>query len=106
MCNEDTGSSRTIRQAYLRRMMEHSSATSRFIFTTTTPSRLIDALRSRTQHIRLRIDRQEIENHLNTIADQESIDFARGVLGDVHICDKQFKKSHIHASIDALKRLT
>ena len=79
---EDADYLGAIRQAYLRRMMEHSSATSRFIFTTTTPSRLIDALRSRTQHIRLRrLTRQEIENHLNTIADEESIDFARGVLG-------------------------
>ena len=92
---EDADYLGTIRQAYLRRMMEHSSATSRFIFTTTTPSRLIDALRSRTQHIRLRrLTRQEIENHLNTIADQESIDFARGVLGDIaHICDGNLRKA-------------
>ena len=92
---EDADYLGAIRQAYLRRMMEHSSATSRFIFTTTTPSRLIDALRSRTQHIRLRrLTRQEIENHLNTIADEESIDFARGVLGDIaHICDGNLRKA-------------
>ena len=92
---EDADYLGAIRQAYLRRMMEHSSATSRFIFTTTTPSRLIDALRSRTQHIRLRrLTRQEIENHLNRIADEESIDFARGVLGDIaHICDGNLRKA-------------
>ena len=92
---EDADYLGAIRQAYLRRMMEHSSSTSRFIFTTTTPSRLIDALRSRTQHIRLRrLTRQEIENHLNTIADEESIDFARGVLGDIaHICDGNLRKA-------------
>ena len=34
------------------------------------------------------------ENHLNTIADQESIDFARGVLGDIaHICDGNLRKA-------------
>ena len=39
------------RQPYLRRMMESESHTTRFIFTARAPSRIIDALRSRMQHI-------------------------------------------------------
>ena len=41
------------RQAYLRRMMEKSGKTSRFILVAKSPSRIIDALRSRTRSIRL-----------------------------------------------------
>ena len=39
------------RQAYLRRMMEKSGKTSRFILVARSPSRIIDALRSRTRTI-------------------------------------------------------
>ncbi len=42
-----------IRQAYLRRMMETVGNASRFILVTRAPSRIIDALRSRTQMIRI-----------------------------------------------------
>jgi DNA polymerase III delta prime subunit len=42
-----------IRQAYLRSMMETVGNASRFILVTRAPSRIIDALRSRTQMIRI-----------------------------------------------------
>ena len=84
-----------LRQAYLRRMMEHSSITSRFIFTTTTPSRLIDALRSRVQHIRIpRYSRQEIETELIKVTTQEKIEYARGIIGDIaHVSGGNFRKA-------------
>jgi DNA polymerase III delta prime subunit len=42
-----------IRQAYLRRMMETVGEASRFILVARAPSRIIDALRSRTQMFRI-----------------------------------------------------
>ena len=42
-----------IRQAYLRRMMETVGPASRFILVARAPSRIIDALRSRSQMIRI-----------------------------------------------------
>ena len=42
-----------IRQSYLRRMMETVGNASRFILVTRAPSRIIDALRSRAQMIRI-----------------------------------------------------
>ena len=42
-----------IRQAYLRRMMETVGAASRFVLVARAPSRIIDALRSRSQMIRI-----------------------------------------------------
>ena len=83
------------RQAYLRRMMEKSSNSARFIFTTTTPSRLIEALRSRTQHIRVpRTNRQEIESLLERISTQENLNPARGMLGDIaHVANGNIRKA-------------
>ena len=53
------------RQSYLRRMMEESSRSARFLFTTHTPSRIIEALRSRTQHVRMpSLTRLQIEQRL------------------------------------------
>ena len=84
-----------LRQAYLRRMMEQSSLTSRFIFTTTTPSRLIDALRSRVQHIRIpRYSREELEAELTKIASEEKIEHVRGIIGDIaHVSDGNLRKA-------------
>ena len=92
---EDADYLGNLRQAYLRRMMEQSSLTSRFIFTTTTPSRLIEALRSRVQHIRLsRYDRSVIENHLTLISQQEGLEPARGVIGDIaHVSEGNIRKA-------------
>ena len=62
------------RQSYLRRMMEDSSRSARFIFTTHTPSRIIEALRSRTQHVRMpSLTRLRIEQRLENIAAAEGL---------------------------------
>ncbi len=54
------------RQPFLRRMMESGSGSSRFIFTARVPSRLIDAIRSRVQHVRMpAVERQVIEARLS-----------------------------------------
>ena len=92
---EDADYLGNIRQSYLRRMMEKSSISARFIFTTTTPSRLIEALRSRTQHIRIpRTSREKIESLLGEISSQENLKPARGVLGDIaHVADGNIRKA-------------
>ena len=92
---EDADHLGTIRQSYLRRMMESASGSARFMFTTHTPSRVIEALRSRTQHIRLPPpSRKEIEGRLATIVEEEQMDVARGVLGDVsHIANGNLRKA-------------
>ena len=83
------------RQSYLRRMMEESSRSARFVFTTHTPSRIIEALRSRTQHIRMpSLTRLTIEQRLETITQAEGVRSAPGVLGDVaHVSNGNLRKS-------------
>jgi len=92
---EDADSLGNIRQSYLRRMMEKSSNSARFIFTTTTPSRLIEALRSRTQHIRIpKAKRQDIEIILTNISSEESLAPAKGILGDIaHVANGNIRKA-------------
>ena len=92
---EDADYLGNLRQAYLRRMMEQSSLTSRFIFTTTTPSRLIEALRSRVQHIRLpRYENKVIEDKLEAIVMEEGLQPARGVIGDIaHVSEGNIRKA-------------
>ena len=92
---EDADHLGTIRQSYLRRMMESASGSARFMFTTHTPSRVIEALRSRTQHIRLPPpSRKEIEGRLAAIVEEEQMDVARGVLGDIsHIANGNLRKA-------------
>jgi replication factor C small subunit len=92
---EDADHLGTIRQSYLRRMMESSSASARFIFTTHTPSRVIEALRSRTQHIRLPPPtRKEIELRLASMVTHHNISTTRGILGDIaHISDGNLRKA-------------
>ena len=92
---EDADHLGAIRQSYLRRMMESASGSARFMFTTHTPSRVIEALRSRTQHIRLPPpSRKEIEGRLATIVEEEQMDVARGVLGDIsHIANGNLRKA-------------
>ena len=76
----------TIRQSYLRRMMESASGSARFMFTTHTPSRVIEALRSRTQHIRLPPpSRKEIEGRLATIVEEEQMESQGAFLVMSHI---------------------
>jgi|TARA_B110001452_G_scaffold164055_1_gene136822 DNA polymerase III delta prime subunit len=92
---EDADHLGTIRQSYLRRMMESASGSARFIFTSHTPSRVIEALRSRTQHIRLPSPpRKDIEACIAAIAEQEGLETARGVLGDIaHIANGNLRKA-------------
>ena len=83
------------RQPYLRRMMEREANTSRFIFTARAPSRLIDALRSRCQHIRIpSVDKSSIDSTLKQIATKESLSLAPGLLGDViHVSDGNLRRA-------------
>ena len=72
------------RQPYLRRMMESESTTSRFIFTARAPSRIMDALRSRSKHIRIpSTESDRLEAILKHISAKEGIELAEGILGDI-----------------------
>lgn len=73
-----------IRQAYLRRMMETVGNASRFILVTRAPSRIIDALRSRTQMIRIPPTSSELMiKTLEKISQNQSETPSRGVLDDI-----------------------
>ena len=84
-----------IRQAYLRRMMETVGNTSRFILVARAPSRIIDALRSRTQMIRIpSTSKEQLVSTLNSICDKEKVDKNEGVIGDiVYVCEGNLRKS-------------
>jgi len=72
------------RQPYLRRMMELESTTSRFIFTARAPSRIMDALRSRSKHIRIpSTEADRLEAILKHISAKEGIELAEGIIGDI-----------------------
>jgi DNA polymerase III delta prime subunit len=88
-------------------MMEATSQTSRFIFTAQTPSRLIDALRSRTQHIRLTgVPRKRIESRLAELCSAEGIEPVRGILGDIaHISEGNLRKAIFTTEVLALLEL-
>jgi DNA polymerase III delta prime subunit len=83
------------RQAYLRRMVEESSRSARFIFTAKTPSRIIEALRSRVQLIRFSIiSREDIESRLNQIITEEGLSPDRGIIGDIaHVSNGNLRKA-------------
>lgn len=73
-----------IRQAYLRRMMETVGIASRFILVARAPSRLIDAIRSRTQMIRIpSTERELVIERMRLIAKSENAIVDEGVLGDL-----------------------
>lgn len=82
------------RQSYLRRMMEESSRSARFIFTTHTPSRMIEAIRSRVQHLRFpSLTRVMIEQRLNAVLGEEGHDATLGLVGDVaHVANGNLRK--------------
>ena len=84
-----------IRQSYLRRMVEESSRSARFIFTAKTPSRIIEALRSRVQLIRFSIiSREVIESRLNQIITEEGLSPDRGIIGDIaHVSNGNLRKA-------------
>ncbi len=95
------------RQSYLRRMMEESSRSARFLFTTHTPSRIIEALRSRTQHGRMpSLTRLMIEQRLETISQQEGLNPTPGVLGDIaHVANGNLRKSIFTLQLMAQRNL-
>ncbi|MCH2428173.1 MAG: AAA family ATPase [Candidatus Thalassarchaeum sp.] len=84
-----------IRQAYLRRMMEVTSSASRFILVARAPSRIIEALRSRSQMIRIpSTDREVVVETLSAIAERNGCEPAEGVLEDIaYICEGNLKKA-------------
>lgn len=83
------------RQSYLRRMVEESSRSARFIFTARTPSRIIEALRSRVQLIRIPlISRNDIEGRLNEIIIEEGLSPDKGIIGDIaHVSNGNLRKA-------------
>lgn len=83
------------RQPYLRRMMESTSSTSRFIFTARSPSRLIDALRSRSKQIRISATTKDaITGRLEEISEKESLAPVRGILGDIsHVSNGNLRRA-------------
>ena len=94
------------RQPYLRRMMESTSSTSRFIFTARSPSRIIDALRSRSKQIRIpSAPNKIITQRLEDIADKEDLAPVRGILGDIaHVIIKwESSQSSIPTRITSVK---
>ena len=84
-----------IRQAYLRRMMETVGGASRFVLVARAPSRIIDALRSRSQMIRIPpTDRETITTTLSEIAGKNGCIPAEGVLEDIsYISEGNLKKA-------------
>lgn len=83
------------RQPYLRRMMESSSKTSRFIFTARSPSRIIDALRSRTQQLRIpSTDNKYTITRLEQITESENLSPVRGIIGDIaHVSNGNLRRA-------------
>ena len=75
--------------------MESTSSTSRFIFTARSPSRIIDALRSRSKQIRIAsTSSQIITNRLEEIAAKESLTPVRGILGDIaHVANGNLRRA-------------
>lgn len=84
-----------IRQAYLRRMMETVGSASRFVLVARAPSRIIDALRSRSQMIRIpSTERATITRILSEIAKRNNCEPAEGVLDDIaYISEGNLKKA-------------
>ena len=96
------------RQPYLRRMMESESHTTRFIFTARAPSRIIDALRSRMQHIRIPpISAQEIESTVEKVASLEGVEMAEGMPGDIaHVANGNLRKALFTTELLARRGMT
>lgn len=75
--------------------MESTSSTSRFIFTARSPSRLIDALRSRSKQIRIPTTTKEIiTKRLEEISQKEHLEPVRGILGDIaHVANGNLRRA-------------
>lgn len=95
------------RQSYLRRMMEESSRSARFIFTTHTPSRIIEALRSRAVHVRFpTATRPMIEQRLEAVLRAEGHTAVRGLLGDIaHVSQGNLRQALFIAQLLAERGL-
>ena len=96
------------RQPYLRRMMESESHTTRFIFTARAPSRIIDALRSRMQHIRIPpIEPEEIIATIRKVSSLENITLAEGMAGDIaYVADGNVRKALFTTELLARRQMT
>ncbi len=105
---EDADHLGPIRQPYLRRMMEIEGTASRFVLTSRSPSRIIDALRSRTRSIRLpAVDDATIATRLREITTAEGLDVDDEVIGDVvHVSDGNLRRSIFTLQMLALRGLT
>ena len=97
-----------IRQAYLRRMMESVGGASRFVLVARAPSRIIDALRSRSQMIRIpSTSREAIQSTLSGIASRNGCELAEGILEDIaYISDGNLKKAIFTLELLHLRGLT
>ena len=76
-------------------MMESTSSTSRFIFTARSPSRLIDALRSRSKQIRIPSTSKDIiTSRLEMISAKQNLTPVRGILGDIsHVSNGNLRRA-------------
>jgi len=94
------------RQPYLRRMMEANSKTSRFIMTARTPSRVIDAIRSRCHRIHIpSTDEDIMKSKILSILEAERISHATEIIGDVcYICRGNLRKAIFLCEALALSR--
>ena len=92
---EDADYLGSIRQAYLRRMMETVGEASRFVLVARAPSRIIDALRSRTQMVRIpSTSRETILSSLTDLTHIEGVETADGVLEDIaYISEGNLRKA-------------
>ena len=92
---EDADYLGSIRQAYLRRMMETVGSASRFVLVARAPSRIIDALRSRTQMIRIpSTSRETMLETMRSVAEVEAVKSADGVLEDIaYISEGNLRKA-------------
>ncbi|MBJ16703.1 MAG: hypothetical protein CMB66_00415 [Euryarchaeota archaeon] len=84
-----------IRQAYLRRMMETIGSASRFVLVARAPSRIIDALRSRSQMVRIPSTKREtVVSTLSSIAKRNGSEPPQEVLEDIaYISEGNLKKA-------------
>jgi len=92
---EDADYLGNLRQAYLRRMMETVGPASRFILVARAPSRIIEALRSRSQMIRIpSTSSEDIIRTLSVISERHGCEVAEGVLDDIaYISEGNLKKA-------------
>ena len=97
-----------IRQSYLRRMMETVGNASRFILVTRAPSRIIDALRSRAQMIRIpSTEKDTILETLRVISANNFCNPEDGVLEDItYISEGNLRKAIFTLELLDIRKLT